>query len=508
MKTNLIIITVGLLGTSCSSKFKTHTAEENTPNVIFILADDMGYGDLQSLNPESKIPTPNMDKIVREGIYFTDAHTNSSVCTPTRYGLLTGRYAWRTHLKEGVLWGYSKPLIEPDRETVAAYMKRKGYNTACIGKWHLGLDWQKLDESKSIPDIQWTDVVEPGFQDNVDYSAYVGGGPADHGFDYSLIIPASLDMSPYLYVRNGMAVEPPTSYTEGKDQKNDGRGVFWRAGNVSPSFDFFRVLPTFVDSACHYISKVAGDKKPFFLYLPLPAPHTPWLPLDSYVGKSNAGKYGDFVNMVDYQIGRVMQTVEKAGIDENTIIIVTSDNGSDWTPKDIEKYDHLANHVFKGRKADIYEAGHRIPFIARWNKKIAAGSKSDEILCTTDLFGIMAGLLNEPMPEEGAEDSYNLWPAFIGENTTPVREATVHHSLHGFFSIRKGNWKFTPSLGSGGFSTPVKIEAKAMAAPGTLYNIKNDPKETVNLYFEYPDKVRELSALLEKYKKQGYSRKK
>lgn len=502
----LRLLFVILIGSSCSQK--DSSLKNYQPNIIYILADDMGYGDLQCLNPESKIPTPNMDRIVEEGVHFTDAHTNSSVCTPTRYGILTGRYAWRTRLKDGVLWGYSSSLIEPGRETVATYMKKKNYTTACIGKWHLGLDWQKLDTTKEIPDIKWEDKIAEDFVDNVDYSKYINGGPSDHGFDYSLIIPASLDMSPYLYVRNGWAVEAPTEFTFGKSQAKDGRGVFWREGKVSPSFDFYNVLPNFIDTACNFIAEKAKLDKPFFLYLPLPAPHTPWLPTDKYNNNSTAGKYGDFVNMVDHQVGKVVQAVEGAGIDENTLIIVTSDNGSDWRPSDIEETGHHANYIFKGRKADIYEAGHRIPFIARWKGIIPEGSSSDEIMCTTDLLATIAGIFGEPLTDKAGEDSYNLWPAFIGKaGNKPIREATVHHSLDGHFSIRKGKWKLTTHLGSGGFSQPVVITPQEGEATGTLYDIENDAKEQNNLYLQYPQVVEELSLLLEAYKEKDQSRK-
>jgi arylsulfatase A-like enzyme len=485
------------------------SCEENhqsNPNIIYILADDMGYGDLQSLNPESKIPTPNMDKIVKEGVHFTDAHTNSAVCTPTRYGILTGRYTFRTRLKDGVLWGYSTSLIEPGRETVATFMKTNGYKTACIGKWHLGLDWQKKDESKEIKDLMWEDEVPKGYDDNVDYSLPVKGGPSDHGFDYSYIIPSSLDMSPYVYVRNGKVVEEPTAYTEGKDQLVDGRGVFWRCGKVAPSFDFYQVLPSLVDTAAQFIKTNANAEKPFFLYLPLPAPHTPWLPTEEYKGNSNAGTYGDFVSMVDDMVGKIVKQVEDAGIDENTIIIVTSDNGSDWRPSDIEENGHRANYIFKGRKADIYEAGHRVPYIAKWKGVIPAGHKSDQTMCTTDLLATMAGLLNKPLADNAGEDSYNLWPAYTSVVEEPIREATIHHSLNGAFAIRKGKWKYTAYLGSWGFSEPQIIEPKEGEAPATLYDMENDIQEQNNLYFEHPEIVDELNKLLEKYKEQGFSR--
>jgi len=507
MNYNYYLLALGCAFSNAYSQKSMGQGSSKRPNIIYVLADDLGYGDIKSLNPGSKIPTPNMDKLVEEGVHFTDAHSNSAVCTPTRYGILTGRYAFRSRLKNGVLWGYSPSLIEPGRETVATFLKKNGYETACIGKWHLGLDWAKKDSSKEIPDVQWNMEVPRGFEDNVDYRQKVAGGPSDHGFDYSLIIPASLDISPYCYIRNGKVIQSPISYTEGKDQDRDGRGVFWRPGKMSPGFDFYRVLPTFVDSACQYINNHSDRANPFFIYLPLPSPHTPWLPAKEYEGKSGAGRYGDYVAMVDDMIGRVLETVKNRNLEENTLIIVTSDNGSDWRPSDIVETGHHANYIYKGRKADIYEAGHRIPFIARWKGIIPAGTKSNEVMCTTDLMATLGGMLNKVLPGGSAEDSYNLWPAFINKvSYTPIREATIHHSLDGFFSIRKGKWKLTPYLGSGGFSQPKIIVPKEGETPGTLYDIETDPLEKISLYKLYPDLVEELSQLLEKYKEQGYSR--
>lgn len=482
---------------SCSSP-----TSKSGPNIIYILTDDLGYGDVSILNPSSKIPTPNMDQIAANGVSFSDAHSNSSVCTPTRYGVLTGRYAFRSRLKSGVLWGYSSSLIEPERETVASFLKTNGYNTACIGKWHLGLDWKKKDQSKEIPDIKWKQKVEANFDDNVDYSSYISGGPSDHGFDYSFIIPASLDMSPYCYIQNGHVVEEPIGYTAGKLPEDEGRGVFWRTGKMSPSFDFDKVLPAFVDTAAHYISTQAQNEDPFFLYLPLPSPHTPWLPDSKYDSVSGAGKYGDYVAMVDDMIGRLVKEINQAGISHNTLFIVTSDNGADWRPEDIEATDHLANYIYKGRKADIYEAGHRIPFIAQWPGVIPSGIRSDQVMCTTDLFATLAGLLGQELPENNAEDSENLWPAFIGQDHESIRDYTIHHSLDGYFSIRKGKWKYTPHLGSGGFSDPKSIKPEKGEAPGTLYNMEIDVKEENNLYSDYPEVVAELSELLEQAKNQ------
>mgnify|MGYP006285954841 CR=1 FL=1 len=507
IKTSLGLLAITQLTNCKNAGQKESGTQDEFPNIVYILADDMGYGDIRKYNANADTPTPNLDLLAQNGVRFTDAHSNSAVSTPTRYGILTGRYAFRTRLKEGVLWGYGKPLIKEEKETVASFLKTHGYTTACIGKWHLGLEWEKEDKNKKIPDIRWDDKVEPGFEDNVDYSKKVKVGPPEHGFDYSYIIPASLDMVPYCYLRNGKPVEAPDSYTKGRNQEEHGRGVFWRAGPASPNFEFVEVLPNFIDTACSYITRQADKEKPFFLYLPLPAPHTPWLPKDKYKGQSGAGTYGDFVVMVDDMIGRVIKELESRGLTENTLIIMTSDNGADWRPGDIEKHGHKANYIFKGRKADIYEAGHRVPFIARWDGVIPKDSKTDETMCTTDLMATLAGMLDVPIPDGAGEDSYNLWPAFTGESyDKPIRNATIHHSLEGYFAIRKGKWKYTPHRGSGGFTKPVHIEPDPGEAPGTLYNLQEDPREQNNLYKEKPEMVDKLSKELEKIKQQGYSR--
>ena len=503
MKRHLLILLVIVFLSSCKNnekekKSKSEFSQNKNPNIVYILADDMGYGDLSSLNINSGILTPNMDKIVKEGIYFTDAHSNSSVCTPTRYGILTGRYAWRSRLKKGVLWGYDQPLIEEDRVTVASFLKDNGYKTACIGKWHLGLGWKAKDSLKPIAKYEWTKVFNKEDNSNVDFSKPVSG-PNALGFDYSYIIPASLDMTPYLYLENEKAVELPTAYTTGKSQDVDGRGVFWRAGEVAPGFDFYKVLDHFTDKAISYIENRKEETSPFFLYFPLTAPHTPWLPSSLVEGKSEAGKYGDFVSQVDHTVGQVMQALEKAGKSENTLIIVTSDNGSNWTLQDKQKFKHRANYIYRGQKADIYEGGHHIPYIAKWPFKIKPDSKSNQIICTTDLLATVSGIIKKPLPAAAGEDSYNMLSAYLGtDKGKQIRDYTIHHSLEGFFSIRKGKWKLTTKLGSGGFTIPVNDDSKEEVNAGTLYNLQEDIKEQINLYNEYPDVVDELTQLLEK----------
>lgn len=500
-----MVVCFSLVLVSCTSKTSKKFLEEkklddNRPNIVYILADDMGYGDLSSLNPNSGIQTPFMDRIVEQGMYFTDAHSNSAVCTPTRYGILTGRYAWRSRLKEGVLWGYDQPLIEADRTTVASFLSDNGYNTACIGKWHLGLGWQAKNMEKPIAKYEWDRVFEEGADSNVDFGKKVSG-PNTLGFNYSYIIPASLDMTPYLYLENEKATELPTAYTKGKSQDMDGRGVFWRPGEVAPSFDFYKVMDHLTFKATDYIAEQKHVKEPFFLYFPLTAPHTPWLPTEVVNGKSDVGRYGDFVALVDKTVGAVLKALEESGKAENTLIIVTSDNGSNWTEEDKEHFEHRANYIYRGQKADIYEGGHRIPFIARWPGKIKPGSVSDQVLCTTDLLATLSGIVDKDLPDGAGEDSYNMLPAFTGKAQKQIRDYTVHHSLNGFFAIRKGQWKLTTSLGSGGFTKPNKIVREKGQANATLYNLEEDPGETHDVYGEHPEVVGELMAILDDAKK-------
>lgn len=453
------------------------------PNIVLILADDLGYGDPGCYNPESKIPTPHLDRLAAEGILFTDAHTPSAVCTPTRYALLTGRYAWRTRLKEGVLWGYSTALLEPDRLTLASLLKKRGYDTAGIGKWHLGL----------------------GSGEKTDYSQPFRPAPTDYGFDSFFGIPASLDMDPYLYIENDRPVEMPTKTIQASEHRRKGGGGFWREGKIAPSFRHEEVLDRITGRAVEFIRGRAGHDRPFFLYFALTAPHTPWLPSEEFRGRSGAGYYGDFAAQVDACVGQVLDALDRAGLTENTLVFFTSDNGAHWLPEDIEHFGHRANFRLRGQKADIWEGGHRVPFLARWPGRIPAGSRSPVTICLADLMATFAALVGEALPEDAGEDSYNLLPALLGQSTAPLREATVHHSMDGMFAIRRGPWKLIEGLGSGGFSSPRREEASPGGPAGQLYHLDEDPGEEHNRYLEHPELVAELAALLERYRREGRS---
>ena len=452
------------------------------PNIVYILADDLGWGDLRCYNPQSAVPTANADRLAKQAMRFTDMHSPSAVCTPTRYGILTGRYCWRTSLKKGVLNGYSPNLIETGRLTVPEMLRKQGYFTAGVGKWHLGL----------------------GRDQKTDFSRPLQPGPNAHGFDYYYGIPASLDMDPYLYFENDKVVAAPSGRTDGSSEP---RGVFWRAGAASPDFSIPDVLPNLTEKAVSIIKeRAAKPKQPFFLYLALTAPHTPWVPKEKFHDRSTAGIYGDFVAAVDETIGNVMDALDKNGLGKNTLFIVTSDNGADWKVTDKALFAHRANADWKGEKADIWDGGHRIPFLARWPGKIRAGAVSSELGCLTDLMATVAAITGYTLPNNAAEDSFNLSPVLTGTPKAAGRGHIVHHSIDGMFAMRRGEWKLELGLGSGGFTTPQREDEVPGGPKGQLYNIKLDPAESINLWSKRPDIVKSLTELLEQQIKQGHSR--
>lgn len=470
-----------LLCVPVASREPTH----ELPNVIVILADDLGYGDPGHANEASKIPTPNLDRLAAEGMRLTDAHSPSSVCTPTRYGLLTGRYAWRTRLSKGVLVGTSRALMAPGRRTLASLFQERGYETACIGKWHLGFG-----------------DVEP-----VDFEKPLRPGPLDHGFDHFFGIPASLDMPPYVYVEGDRAVKPATEETPGSKSRRSGGEGFWRSGPIAPDFDHEGVLMRITHEASKWISERARVRKRFFCYVPLPAPHTPWLPTEPYRGSSEAGPYGDFVVQVDDCVAHILSSLKVYGIDDETLVIFTSDNGAHWTEGDIERYGHRANGALRGQKADIHEGGHRVPFLVRWPGEVPAGMARSELFSLTDLYATFASLLGHELLAGEGEDSCDQLDLFKGAQfEEPRRTSMVHHSHQGVFAIRGGKWKLITSLGSGGFTKPSSRDPEDGEAPGQLYDLHRDPGETTNLYLENPKKVAELSRLLESLQQRGRSR--
>ncbi len=487
---------------SCGERRNASAADDTkSPNIVYILADDMGYGDVGAYNPECRIPTPALDSLAASGIAFTDVHSNSAVSTPTRYGILTGRYAFRSRLKDGVLVGHDPSLIEPGRETVATLLKRSGYNTACVGKWHLGLDWARRDTTKALFTGNSWDITDT---DNIDYTAPVKGGPSDHGFDYSYVMPASLDIAPYVYIENGNVNSPVTRHAAAWSDST-ARGMWYRHGDIAENFDHSDCLQHFTGKAIDYIRSAAGSDKPFFLYFPLTAPHTPWLPSAEFQGRSGAGVYGDFVCMVDDVVRQVRQALEETGQLDNTILIFASDNGSNWIPSDIEETGHRANGQYSGQKSDIWEGGHRVPFIVSWPARIKEGRISDETLCTTDLMATCAEMTGQTLADNAGEDSFSFWKILTGKPyQSPIREATVHHSIDGYFALRQGEWVLIDAHGSGGWTLP---ESEAADMPSQqLYNLTDDPAEKHNRIMEHPAMADSMKHLLDRYVTEGRSR--
>lgn len=479
-----LFLYLSLFLTACSPT--EEPAKIAPPNIIYILADDLGYGDLSCLNENSKIKTPALDALARQGLAFTDAHSGSAVCSPTRYGIVTGRYAWRSTLKRGVTWSYSAPIIDADRFTVGDLLQKHGYHTACIGKWHLGLDWSM--DSTGTPN----------------FFAPIENGPNELGFDYFFGITASLDIPPYFYIENDRITAASVDTIEGREGKE-----FWRPGPIGNDFRHKEVLPKLTEKAVEYIDQRAGAGQPFFLYFPLPAPHTPILPTAKFYGKSGTNEYGDFVLMVDDVVRQISEALEQNGLTENTLVIFTSDNGcspmADFP--ELEMFDHDPSYLFRGHKADIFEGGHRVPFIVRWPAQIAAGRTTDETACLTDLMATCAAIVGDTLPANSGEDSYNFLPVLQNKNYEgPVREATVHHSINGSFSIRQENWKLNFCPGSGGWSYPQPAEAEKMDLPPLqLYDLSQDIAEETNVADQHPEIVRRLTDLMMEYVERGRS---
>lgn len=475
------------------------------PNIVFILCDDLGYGDVACNNPQGKIATPCIDRLAAEGMRFTDAHTTSSVCTPTRYSVLTGRYNWRSRLKSGVLGGLSPRLIEPGRLTVAELLRRSGYHTACVGKWHLGMHWPLKPDAEGFGD-----AIEKGPEGwNADYTRPITEGPSSVGFDYYFGIAASLDMVPYTFIENDRVTALPTldkafPMMLGRDGKT-------RPGPAAAEFEAVDVLPTLTRKAVEYIARQTAPEardKPFFLYLPYASPHTPIVPSPEWQGRSGLNPYADFVMQTDACVGEVLDALAQHGVSDNTLVVFTSDNGcspqADFPA--LEEKGHDPSAIYRGHKADIWDGGHRVPFIVRWPGKVAPGTTSDQLVSLVDFMATCADVLQTKLPGNAAEDSVSLLPILLGEAEGPVREALVHHSISGKFSIRQGRWKLELCPGSGGWSAPRDPQAAKQGLPPIqLYDMESDPGEEHNLQAEHPDVVKKLTALLDRYVAQGRS---
>ena len=476
------------------------------PNVVVILADDLGYGDVRALNPAGKIATPHLDRLASQGMAFTDAHSPSAVCSPTRYGLLTGRYCWRSRLKSGVLGGLSPRLIEPGRLTLADVLKGRGYHTACFGKWHLGMDW-RVKPGKQVTGLD----IEPREQVfNVEYGEPIKNGPIAVGFDSYFGISASLDMVPYTFIKDDRVTKLPT---EDRDFPMVFRGEkgWTRKGPAAPGFEAEDVLPTLTTKATTYIAERAAAARqgtPFFLYLPLTSPHTPILPAGTWQGKSGLNPYADFVMATDAAVGAVLSSLDGHGLADDTLVIVTSDNGcspnADFPA--LLRLGHNPNHVFRGSKADIYEGGHRVPFLVRWPGRVGPGTTTDRLACLTDVFPTCAEAAGAVVPTTAAGDGVSLLPTLDRAPGVTPRPPVIHHSVNGSFAIRDGDWKLCLCSGSGGWSAPRPGSPAEKGLPAVqLFDLSTDIGELTNVATEHPDVVARLTAALERIASDGRS---
>jgi len=458
-------------------------AAQPKPHIVYIMVDDMGYGDAGCYNPQSKIPTPNIDSLANAGMRFTDAHSPGALCHPSRYGLLTGQHPFRADV---ALWR-TRAVIREGQTTIASLLQSNGYRTAMVGKWHLGFDENGYD--KPLP-----------------------GGPADRGFDSYFGIRASTDIPPYFYIRGNRAVAPPSERIGANSSEGWSpiQGAFWRAGGIAPGLQLKDVLPRFTDEAISVIEQHTKSKtaKPLMLYLAYPAPHTPWLPSPKFRGSSEAGMYGDFLVMVDAMIGRVVEALDKAGMSDDTLLFFTSDNGPVWYDDDVQRFGHDSVGGLRGMKADAWEGGHRMPFIARWPGRIRAGSTSRQTICFTDMLATFAAVADAKLPPDAGPDSFNILPVLLGKQpeAKPIRGPIVIPARRGMMSIRSGHWKLITGLGSGGFSKPSNIKPQPGGPVGQLYHLGNDLAETRNLYQEKPKIVNSLLAKLEQIRSQPRTR--
>lgn len=482
----LIIVALGLSQAGCPAFAENLEEKPRKPNIVLILADDFGYGDAPCYNPAAKVPMPNIDRLAAEGMKFTDAHSGSSVCTPTRYGLLTGRYAWRTRLQRGVFYSYDTPLIAADRLTVPSLLKQHGYHTACIGKWHLGWDWPMRGRAKEggVPDF-----TQP-----------IAGGPTTRGFDvyFGTHVP---NQAPYIFIDQDRTVGQPTATIERDPVQITGRG-----GPALPGWDFTAILPTIAARAVKYVDERAASPQPFFLYFPLTTPHEPISPSKKFQGKSGINPLADLMMETDWAVGEVLAALDRHKLADDTLVIFTTDNGhATYTGlKPLLDAGHQPSGPFRGYKTDIYEGGHRVPMLARWPGQIAAKSQSDALICHTHLLATCAELVGAKLPADAGEDSASILRLLRGETPDePPYEAIVNHAASGRFAVRRGRWKLifpdAPKGVGGG------TDAAAGSQPLELYDLAADVGETTNVAQKNPEVVAELTKLLERLVADGRS---
>ena len=488
MTRSILTATVTLMAAACAIAAQ--------PNVVYILADDMGPGDVMAYNTDCRFPTPHLDRMAAEGMKFMDAHSSSGVCTPTRYGILTGRYSWRTStLKNGVTGGHSPHLIDPNRETVASFLKKHGYATACIGKWHLGMDWASTDGEQIVKTAP----------KNVDFTKPIQNGPLDVGFDYYFGISASLNMDPHAYIE-GREIQGTLEFLK------DGEAIKARGftgakpGWAAKEFVQSRVLPDFAKKTCEWIRE--NKDRPFFVYMPLNSPHSPIVPSRAFAGKSQLSPHGDFCMETDWAVGQVLNTLDALNIAHNTMVIFTADNGTSPRAKleQMQAQGHYSSWIYRGLKGTTWEGGQRVPFLVRWPNTVKPGTVSNAVICTTDLMATCAQLLNAKLAHNMAEDSVSFLRALKGEPIPGMAgRGVVHHSDAGIFAIRLGTWKLLFDNRGGSRRKNPKDKPVVNSANFLLFDMDRDAVESTNVSAEHPEVVESLKKLLAEYINNGRS---
>ena len=476
--------------------------ENQQPNIVIIYADDMGYGDLNCQNSNSKIPTPNLDQLASEGMRFTDAHSSSGICSPSRFALLTGTYHWRR--QHGIVGSFGSPFFKDSDITLPQVLKSNGYTTACIGKWHLGWNWE-FNNEPSAEVMQWGKMRKAYLPEDIDWSKPITGGPLERGFDY-YFGDGTINFPPYAWVENDRVIEAPTETMDVNNVGFNTKEGAWefRPGPKVTDWNPYNVLPTLTKKTVEWIDK-QDKKNPFFLYFALPSPHAPIIPNDEFDEKSQAGGYGDFMVQTDWVAGQILKALKEKGLEDNTIIIFSADNGTEsYAWERAEKYDHFSMGDFRGLKRDVWEGGHHVPFIVKWPGHVDAGSISDEVISQVDIMATLAIMTKTDLPEKAAPDSYNFTPVLMGEELeSPLREATIHNTYATKWGVRKGDWLYINHRSGGHRQLPESFKKltgyEDFDTKGLLFNMKNDAAQRINLYEDYPDKIEELDKLLHDY---------
>lgn len=494
------------LGLIAFLSIASDVSEAAPPNIVILYADDMGYGDLGANNSASKIPTPYLDKLAAEGMRFTDAHSSSGVCTPSRYALLTGRFHWRKF--HGIVNSFDKPVLDNDEVTLPELLKTKGYRTACIGKWHLGWNWEDIQQPGAKPGNDVNGRNRVFTSDAFDWSKPISGGPLSHGFDHYFgdDVP---NFPPYAWMENDRVISVPSEPLTIKLSTKEGN---WEArpGPMTPDWDFYAVVPRLQNEVVKWIHGQRGKEGPFFLYVPFNSPHAPIVPTDEFFGRSQAGGYGDFMSQTDDAAGRILNALSDNGFAENTLVIFTADNGAEqYAYERIRNFGHRSSGPLRGVKRDLYEGGHRVPFIVRWPSVVKPDSVCESLISQVDIMATLAAVVGAQVPPDAAHDSYDLLNVWK-QNAPSPRRSIVHNTMANAYAVRHESWILIAAKSGAHSKVPAWFDNENGYTEdnqsGELYDLSTDLAQRFNLYAKEPAKVTELTKLMDNIRAHGQVR--